>query len=147
MDLLNPKVPLDLSVPDWKIYSRNSGLPPHFVAEGAAVQNSMISEGGNIYGRVDFSVLFSGVTVEPGAEVRDSILMPGARVMAGAKVQYAIIAENAVIGEGATVGSRPEETEQLDGWGVAVVASGVRIGRGCAVPPKGMVDSDMEDAR
>ena len=65
--------------------------------------------------------------------------------MAGAKVQYAIVAENAVIGEGAVVGSRPEETEKIEDWGVAVVASGVTIGRGCVVPPKGMIDSDLED--
>lgn len=65
--LLNPKVPLDLSDTEWKIYSRNPGLPPHYVAPGAQVENSMISEGGNIYGKVDFSVLFAGVTIEEGA--------------------------------------------------------------------------------
>lgn len=144
MDLLNPKVPLDLSVPDWKIYSRNLGLPPHFVGDKAVVQNSMITEGGNIYGKVDFSVLFSGVTVAEGAEVRDSILMPGVRVMPGAKVQYAIVAENAVIGENAVVGSRPEDTEQIDDWGVAVVAADVKVGPGGTVPPKAMVEHDWE---
>lgn len=143
MDLLNPRVPLDLSESDWKIYSRNPGLPPHFIADTAAVQNSMISEGGNIHGKVDFSVLFSGVTIEPGAEVRDSILMPGAKVMAGAKVQYAIVAENAVIGEGAVVGARPEDTDKLENWGVAVIAGGVTVGAGSVVPPNAMVDSDI----
>ena len=49
------------------------------------MQNSLISEGGNIYGNVDFSVLFSGVTVEEGAEIRDSIIMPGARVLQGCR--------------------------------------------------------------
>ena len=34
MDLLNPKVPLDLSDPEWKIYSRNPGLPPHYIGRG-----------------------------------------------------------------------------------------------------------------
>lgn len=144
MDLLNPKVPLDLSVPDWRIYSRNLGLPPHFVGDKAAVQNSMITEGSNIYGKVDFSVIFSGVTVAEGAEVRDSILMPGVKVMPGAKVQYAIVAENAVIGENAVVGSRPEETEKIDDWGVAVVAAGIKVGGGSTVPPKAMVDRDWE---
>ena len=143
MDLLNPKVPLDLSDVEWKIYSRNPGLPPHFIAESAEVQNSMISEGGNIYGKVDFSVLFSGVTVEEGAEIRDSIIMPGAVVKRGAKVQYAIVAENAVIGENALVGDRPEGSENLRDWGVAVVASGIRVGDGCRVLPRAMIDSDV----
>ena len=85
MDLLDPNVPLDLSDTEWQIYSRNPGLPPHYIADGACVQNSMISEGCNIYGNVDFSVLFSGVTIEEGAEVRDSIIMPGACVRRGCK--------------------------------------------------------------
>ena len=88
MDLLNPKIPLDLSDSEWKIYSRNPGLPPHYIGETAEVENSMISEGSNIDGKVDFSVLFSGVTVEEGAEIRDSIIMPGSRICKDAVVQY-----------------------------------------------------------
>lgn len=146
MDLLNPKIPLDLSDSEWKIYSRNPGLPPHYIGDTAKVENSMISEGGNIYGKVDFSVLFSGVTVEEGAEIRDSIIMPGSRICRGAVVQYAIVAENAVIGEGAVVGARPETVENLKDWGVAVVASGVHVGAECVVPTKAMIDTDMEKA-
>ena len=44
------------------------------------------------------SVLFHSVTVEEGADVQYSILMPGAVVKKGAVVAYAIVAENAVIG-------------------------------------------------
>lgn len=146
MDLLNPKVPLDLSDSEWKIYSRNPGLPPHYIGDSAQVENSMISEGSNIYGKVDFSVLFSGVTVEEGAEIRDSIIMPGSRICRGAVVQYAIVAENAVIGEGAVVGARPETVENLKDWGVAVVASGVHVGPECVIPAKAMIDTDIGKA-
>ncbi len=146
MDLLNPKIPLDLSDSEWKIYSRNPGLPPHYIGETAEVENSMISEGSNIDGKVDFSVLFSGVTVEEGAEIRDSIIMPGARICKDAVVQYAIVAENAVIGEGAVVGARPETAENLKDWGVAVVASGVHVGPGSVVPAKAMMDTDIGKA-
>ncbi len=143
MDLLNPKVPLDLSETDWKIYSRNPGLPPHFIGHNAKVQNSIISEGSNIFGKVDFSVLFSGVTVEEGAQVNDSILMPGVKVLSGARINYSIIAEDAVIGEEAVIGSRPEETANLEDWGIAVVAAGVNIGKGSVVLPKAMIESNM----
>ena len=144
MDLLNPKVPLDLSDNSWKIYSRTSGLPPHYIGKNATVQNSMISEGGNIFGNIDFSVLFPGVTVEEGAQVRDSIIMPGVTIKKNAVVQYAIIAENAVIGENAVVGTRPEDAQDLDEWGVAVVASGVIIGENCHIPAKAMIDADVK---
>lgn len=143
MDLLNPKVPLDLSDNTWRIYSRTTGLPPHYVSCEASVQNSLISEGGNINGNVDFSVLFSGVTVEKGAEVRDSIVMPGATVKSGAVVQYAIVAENAVIGENAVVGERPEHVNNLNEWGVTVVAAGVHIGDACTVRAKAMIEKHL----
>lgn len=144
MDLLDPNVPLDLSDTEWRIYSRNPGMAPHFTAATACVQNSMISEGGNIYGKVDFSVLFSGVTIEEGAEIRDSIIMPGACVKKGAKVQYAILAENVVVEENAVIGARPEDCPNLGDWGVAVVAEGVRVGRGTVVPAKAMIESDVK---
>ena len=142
MDLLDPNVPLDLSDTEWRIYSRNPGLPPHYIADGACVQNSMISEGGNIYGNVDFSVIFSGVTIEEGAEIRDSIIMPGACVRRGAKVQYAILAENVEVGENAIIGARPEDCPDLGDWGVAVVAEGVHVPPGQIIPAKAMIESD-----
>ena len=144
MDLLDPNVPLDLSDTEGRIYSRNPGMAPHFTAATACVQNSMISEGGNIYGKVDFSVLFSGVTIEEGAEIRDSIIMPGACVKKGAKVQYAILAENVVVEENAVIGARPEDCPNLGDWGGAVVAEGVRVGRGAVVPAKAMIESDVK---
>ncbi len=144
MDLLNPKVPLDLSDDTWRIYSRTPGLPPHYISNTAKVQNSMISEGGNIGGTLESSLIFAGVTVEEGAVVRDSIIMPGVVVKKGAVVQYAIVAENAVIEEDAVIGELPEEVAELDNWGVAVVAAGVTVGTGCRVPAKAMIDSDVK---
>ena len=145
LDLLNPNVDLDLSDPDWKIYSRNPVAPPHYVSPDATVQNSLISEGGLIEGSVDFSVLFANVSIEKGAVVRDSILMPGTVVKKGAVVQYAIVAENAVIEENAIVGERPEDMENLSDWGVAVVGANVCIGAGARVAPKAMVDEDLPE--
>ncbi len=144
MDILNPKVPLDLSDREWRIYSRNAGLPPHYIADSAKVQNSSISEGCNVYGEVEFSVLFPGVTVEEGAIVYDSILMPGAHVGKGAKVQYAIVAENVDIGENAVVGERPEDVADKSDWGVAVVAQDVKVYPGATVKAKAMIDADVK---
>ena len=145
MDLLNPKVPLDLSDPSWKIYSRNPGMPPQYLAPTAVVQNSSITEGCNIYGKVESSVIFAGVTVEEGTEIIDSILMPGTVVRRGAKVQYAILAENVEIDEGACVGESPEECTDLSRWGVAVVASGLRVGKGASIPAKAMIEDHVAD--
>ena len=143
LDLLDPKVDLDLSDTSWKIYSRNLTTPPHYVSADANVQNSLISGGCEIEGDVDFSVLFSNVTVEKGATVRDSIIMPGTVVRSGAVVQYAIVAENAVIEQGATVGERPEAMQNMDDWGVAVVGEKITVGKNTVVAPKAMIDADV----
>ncbi len=143
LDLLNPKVDLDLNDDDWKIYSRNPAAPPHYISPDAKVQNSLISEGCMIEGTVDFSILFANVNIEKGAVVKDSIIMPGTTVKSGAVVQYAIVAEDAVVEENAVVGERPEAMANLDDWGVAVVGSNVTIGKGAKALPKEQVANDV----
>ena len=146
LDLLNPKVDLDLSDDSWKIYSRNPVAPPHFISKKAAVENSMIGEGCVIDGDVDYSILFSNVTVEEGANVRYSIVMPGTTIKAGAVVEYSIVAENAVIEEGAVVGESPENCENLENWGVTVIGEKVTIGKKAFVKAKEMIDTDVKEA-
>ncbi|MBQ8028109.1 MAG: glucose-1-phosphate adenylyltransferase [Clostridia bacterium] len=144
LDLLNPKVDLDLSDNSWKIYSKTADAPPHYISNKAKVENSMISEGCEIEGDIDYSVLFSNVTVEEGATVRYSIVMPGTVVKKGAVVEYAIVAENAVIEGGAHVGESPETIANLEDWGIAVIGEKVTIGNGAKVAAKAMVDEDLK---
>lgn len=139
MDLLDPRLPLDLHDRSWKIYARNPVLPPHYIAPGALVQNAMITEGCTVEGNVDFSVLFAGVKIGKNAQVRDSIIMPNTVIEEGAVIEYAIVAENAVIGAGAHIGMRPEDCEDKENWGVAVIGSGTVIGPGETVAPKAIV--------
>ena len=146
LDLLNPKVDLNLDDDSWKIYSRSPAAPPHYIGENAVIESSMITEGCDIEGHLDFSVLFANVTVEEGAEVKYSIVMPGTVIKKGAVVQYSIVAENAVIEEGAVVGESPENMADVNDWGVAVIGNGVTIGKGAKVEPKAMVDEDMGGA-
>ena len=122
MDLLTLPMPIDLYDAKWRIYGRNPGLAPHFIAEGASVRNSQITEGCEVYGPVDHSVIFSGVSIREGATVKDSVVMPGAVIERGAQVQRAIVSEDAVIGAGATVG---EATGNI-----AVVGTGVHLAAG-----------------
>ncbi len=147
MDLLDPNVPLDLSDESWKIYSRNPVVPPQYIADGATVQNSLIADGCDISGSVDFSVLFSNVVVKPGAVVQDSIIMPGSVIEEGAVVQYAIVSENTVIGKNAVIGARPETIEDKDQWGIAVIGDNLSIGANAVVPPKAMISKDIEEVQ
>lgn len=140
MDLLDPNVTLDLK----DIYSRNPMMPPHFVSNDAVIQNSLVADGCNVYGNLEFSILFSGVTIGKGATINSSIIMPGAIIEEGATVQFAIIAENTVVRKNAVVGAKPEDCANRDDWGIAVVGENSVIDEGAVVKPKEMIDRCTE---
>ncbi len=145
LDLLNPKVNIDLSDKSWKIYGRGAVTAPQYISDKAVIENSLAAEGCEIEGKVDYSVLFSNVTVEEGAFVDYSIVMPGAVIKKGAVVQYAMVAENAVIEEGAVVGENPQKCENLENWGVSVVGAGVTVGKNAKVKAQSMISEDVKE--
>ncbi len=139
MDLLNPKIPLNLSDPLWRIYCRHSLTTPQYIASTAEVKNSMITEGCNVEAKVNNSILFSDVNVCPEADISYSVIMRNVRIEQGAKVRYAIVADDAVIESGATVGAPPEDYPDRDKWGIAVIGQGAVVKAGQVVLPKEML--------
>ena len=142
MDLLNPKVNINLSGDQWRIYARNEPHPPHFIREKADIAESLITEGCDINGKLWYTVLFSGVTVEEGAELNSAVVMKNTVIKKGASVKYAIIAEDAVIEEGAVVGDDPCNYSDPSEWGIAVVGRGAVVKKGQVVRPKEMIEPD-----
>lgn len=144
LDIINPNVDLDLSDPSWKIYSKTPASPPHYIGKNAKVENSSVSEGCEIGGEVDYSVVSSNVTIEADADVRYSVIMPGAVIKKGAKVYYSIVAENAVIEENAKIGEIPELLNKPEDWGIAVIGAGATIKSGTHIEPGRMINSNEE---
>ena len=144
LDIINPNVDLDLSDPSWRIYSRNPIAPPHYIGKNAVVESSSISEGCEIEGNVDYSVISSNVIIEEGADIRYSVIMPGVTIKKNAKVYYSIVAEDAVIDEDAHIGVIPEELENPEDWGIAVIGAGATITKGAKVDPGVMIKSGEE---
>lgn len=144
LDIINPNVELDLSDPSWKIYSRNPVSPPHYIGKEANVELSSVSEGCEIEGNVDYSVISSNVKIEEDADIRYSVIMPGAVIKKGAKVYYSIVAENAVIEAGAQVGEIPELLKNPEEWGVSVVGTGATVKSDSKVEPGVMIESGKE---
>lgn len=139
MDLLDPNVTLDLT----DIFSKNPMMPPHYIADEAKIQNSLVADGCNVYGNVEFSILFAGVNIGKGATVNSSIIMPGAVIEDGAVVQYAIVAENTVVGKNAVIGEKPENIANRDDWGVTVLGDNLKIGDNTVILPKSMIDKNV----
>lgn len=145
LDLLNPKIDLNLSDPNWKIYSGTQGLPPQYIADTADVENSLVTVGCNVYGKLDFSILFENVTVEEGATVEYSLVMPGSVIKKGAVVRYAIVAEDTIIEENAVIGESPEAVGNIEDWGIAVIGDGLKVGKGATVTAGKMITKDVAD--
>ena len=134
MDLLKDPPEFDLADPRWKIYSRTPVMPPHYIAAGAEVANSMITEGCDIRGKVSDSVLFAGVKVGEGALVEDSVIMPGTVIEPGAVVRRCIVAENCVISKNCQVG-------EVDG-DIALIGQGTTLPEGYVVKAGTQTDTD-----
>jgi len=132
MDLLENPMPMDMHDKNWRIFARNPGLPPHYIADGATVSDSLITEGCEVYGKVNHSILFAGVKVEEGADVEYSVIMPGSVIRRGAVVRRSILAENAEISAGAIVGENEGN--------IAVVGHGVTVPAGASVAAGEQVD-------
>ena len=121
MDLTGEHPAFDLFWGSGRIFSRSEGSTPQYVGEGGVVEDSILSQGCRVFGRVERSVLSPDVVIEKGAEVIDSVLMNGVHVKKGARVQYSILDEKVTVSEGARIGTpRMEDKLTVIGREVSV---------------------------
>ncbi len=132
---------INLYDPDWPLWPKSPVCPPHSTGEQAETDHSIVTEGCEINGHVENSVLSPLVRVEDGATVSYSVVMPGAVIGAGAVVEYAIVGENVTIGPGAHIGSVPDGSES---WNIATLGPNVSVKKGAQVPAGAMVYAEEE---
>ena len=117
MDLLSNKDSkkdgLNLNDKTWKIYTEDANTLPQYIGAEAEVVNSYVTQGCTIYGKVKNSVIFTGTTIELGAVVEDSVIMPYSRVCSGAVVKRALVAEGKNIGKNVKVGDENSKNIEL----------------------------------
>lgn len=90
MELLDPAVRADLLRPDRPILAKDNDSPASYAdPEGTSV-NCLMADGCDIQGHVENSILFRGVKIERGADVRDCILFKGTIVRRGATLRHVI---------------------------------------------------------
>lgn len=141
MDLLENEPPLKLNDRTWVIHTRTEERPPVRIAEGAIINDSMLSDGciiesGSI---VDRCVLSPGVVVKTGAVVRQSVLLTDVVVGSDAKVEKAILDKRVYIGEKAIVGSILEHKISLAG-------KNSQIPPGAFIKPGAIIANDVVGA-
>ncbi|MCB5953898.1 glucose-1-phosphate adenylyltransferase [Enterococcus sp. CWB-B31] len=103
MEFIDPENELNIRDRTWKIFSKNTSSPPHFLTETASVKNSLIVDGCYVAGEIKDSILSTDVQVKEGTTIEKSIVMPGAKIGENVTIKNAIIGEDAVIGDNAVV--------------------------------------------
>ena len=104
MELLDENPQIDLNDDKMRIYTRNFSLPPHYIAPGASVKNSILADGCVIEGEVENCVIHSGVKIGKGSVVKNSVIMKDTVVRTDCQIDKALIDEEVVIEQGCKVG-------------------------------------------
>lgn len=142
MELIDGDTALNLESDSFKVFTRNYSNPPHYIAKGASVSKSIISDGCFIEGEVVNSVIHSGVRICAGAKVSNSIIMDGTVIGKNAIVEKSIIDTECRINDKAYVGGDNEITVIGDG---VVVDTGAIVKEGTMVDPDEVVEASKED--
>ena len=127
----------------WKIYTNSGILPPQYISSQSVIERSIIGNGSEVYGHVHNCIIGSGVTIEEGAVVRDSIIMKDVKIGKGCVIDKAIVAESCRIGDHVTLGTGSDVPNKLKpaiySFGLvtigenSVVPDGVQVGKNTAI--------------
>ena len=97
MELRDRDESASLVKPEWPIYTHTNDSCPTRYTENAEVTDSLIANGCVIEGKVNGSVISRNVTIRKGAEVKDSIILPGAYIGEKAKLDHVIVDKYAIV--------------------------------------------------
>ena len=86
-----------LFAPERPVYTKVSDQVPAIYGIGSNVKNSLVADGCKIYGEVENSILFRGVTVEKGAKIKNSIVMKNTFVGENSTLECVIIDKSVVV--------------------------------------------------
>jgi len=131
-----PERPVDLDDPAWPVLGRAPHRPPARVEGSARLEGALLSPGSAVGGEVTRSVLGPGVVVEPGACVRDAVLLDDCVVAAGAQVERAVLDRGVRVGPDARVGDAGDDGDP------AQVGEGAQLPGGTRVAPGGRFSQD-----
>ncbi len=106
---------LNIFDPKFRIFSNEDILPPHFVGSTAKIENSLVCNGCIVHGDVCNSILAPGVYVGKGVQIKDSILLPYAKIHAGSIIRKTIVGESAKIMRHCILGAEPRTASEQEG--------------------------------
>ncbi|WAM31219.1 glucose-1-phosphate adenylyltransferase subunit GlgD [Caldicellulosiruptor naganoensis] len=103
MDMLNVDIQSELFSKERPIYTKSNDSPPTRYFSTCEVENSFISNGCLIKGKVKNSIISRGVVIEKDAVVENSIIFSKCIIKSGAVLKNVILDKNVVIDSNATL--------------------------------------------
>ncbi|MDG0812514.1 sugar phosphate nucleotidyltransferase [Cohnella rhizosphaerae] len=135
MDLLDGAV--HVGTPEWPMNASALSSVVHFSSGvGAQIRGSLIHQGVAARGEIERSVVSIGGQIGANSHIRDTVVMPHAKIGKHARINRAIIGEGAVIEDYAVVG---------DGSDIVVIAPGERVKANVFMAPAFDRIKDMKD--
>lgn len=96
------------------IYSEDTHSMPQHIGSSGSVKDCLVNQGAVIYGDVYQCVISNEVTVEKGAIVKNSVLMPGVKIEEGAEVYNAIISPGTTIKQKEVINKDKDDVVLID---------------------------------
>jgi glucose-1-phosphate adenylyltransferase len=142
MDLLKDKPSINLNDRSWVIHTRTEERPPARIARDAIISDSMVTDGCIIQSgaSIERSILSAGVTIFPGAIVRDSVILTDTVIENDAIIERAIIDKKAHIDKGVHIGS----LEPAQAFSITMVGKNSHIIEGIRVEAGAIIATDVK---
>ena len=103
LELLNPSIRREVFAPGRPIHTKERNDASTYVDPAGVCCNCLVADGCTIEGTVENSILFRGVSVAKGAEVKDCILMQDATISRDAVLQHVICDKDVVVMDSRTL--------------------------------------------
>lgn len=100
MELLKPEIRRGIFKNNRPIYTKVRDEFPTYYAEGSKLDNCLVADGCQIYGKVSNSLLFRDVYVSENSEIEGSIIMQSTKIGKNVKLSYVILDKNVTINDG-----------------------------------------------
>ena len=152
MDLLDPNCELDILDPSWPIMARNTASRPQYISPLAKVNNSIVTEGCEIEGTVNHSVLFHNVKVGKNTIISDSIVMNNVEIGDNVYIHNAIIGDDSKIKNNVTINKENVVTPQYVNKKIctndlSLVGCNITIGENVNIGKLSMIVNDIKEEK
>ena len=106
MDIIKSNNEIDLNSSKWRVYTNTMSMPPQYIGKDSDINNSLVADGCRVLGNVEHSVLSHGVSVGSKSTIKDSVIMPNAKIGKNVVIEKAMIGEGAIIEDNTIIRSQ-----------------------------------------